>query len=128
MKLYLKIPRLFSRQFKYDLYNVDIENRTKGKKEKVMNTVTLNLDMKMLVKNEMVAVGYRKYDEVKMVYGKVESFTPAKIGHDARLTLHVGTDSNGKKSYRSFLESRMEYLNYCLTNLDGTMAFMLSAD
>ncbi len=83
----------------------------------------LMLDMKTLAQNTMVVVGYVKYDETEIFYGKVETVVPASVGHDARLTLHVGTDANGKKQYRSFLESRIEYLNHCLTNLDGTMAF-----
>ena len=85
----------------------------------------LMLDMKTLTKNTTVVVGYVKYDETEIFYGTVENVVPASVGHDARLTLHVGTDANGKKQYRSFLESRITYLNHCLTttSLDGKLAF-----
>ena len=49
IKLYLKICLLFSGQFKRSLYNVDIENRTKGKKKMKKELVS-----KWLVKGHKV--------------------------------------------------------------------------
>ena len=69
--------------------------------------------------NDTVAVGYAKPGiPLEYFYGSVASVVPATVGHDARLTLHVGIDDKGKKAYRSFLESRITSVKPCIMIID----------
>jgi len=59
--------------------------------------------------NDVVFVEYVKAGKKTEYVGRVETITPATVGHDARLTVYVGCDEDGPQ-YRSFLESRINQL------------------